>query len=67
MVRVLRRRTDAVTGEVEEAEHFFGKSDATMTAEKAYRYTRDHWSVENELHWVLDVDVDGTELAPLSA
>jgi len=26
-----------------------------MTAEEAIRAIRDHWSIENELHWVLDV------------
>jgi hypothetical protein len=28
---------------------------ADMSAEKFYRYLRGHWSIENKLHWSLDV------------
>lgn len=26
-----------------------------MTAEEVLKATREHWGVENQLHWVLDV------------
>jgi len=62
--RVGTRRTDAISGANETAERFFISSDPTMTAEKLYDYTRGHWSVENELHWVLDVvfNEDGSQI-----
>jgi len=31
-------------------------SSAALTAEEAAKVVRDHWGVENSLHWVLDVD-----------
>ena len=29
-----------------------------MTPERLNQYARDHWGVENRLHWVLDVDMN---------
>lgn len=33
----------------------FYLSSATLSAEQALHYVRRHWSIENELHWYLDV------------
>jgi predicted transposase YbfD/YdcC len=38
--------------------HYFIASDATLDAERAGRMIRGHWSIENSLHYVLDVSFD---------
>lgn len=35
--------------------HYFIYSCGDMTAEQIMRHKRNHWSVENNLHWVLDM------------
>lgn len=35
--------------------HYFIFSCKNMSAEKIMKYKRNHWSVENSLHWVLDM------------
>lgn len=50
------RRTHSTTGKVEEGRRYFISSDASMTATRLLELTRGHWSVENNLHWVLDVE-----------
>jgi predicted transposase YbfD/YdcC len=30
-------------------------SNAAMSAEEFYRHIRGHWSIENKLHWSLDM------------
>jgi predicted transposase YbfD/YdcC len=30
-------------------------SNADMDTQECYRYLRGHWSIENQLHWCLDV------------
>ena len=37
-----------------EAAYYIG-SHSSMTAEKVAQLARRHWSIENELHWVLDM------------
>jgi predicted transposase YbfD/YdcC len=53
--RVRSRRTDAISGKIEEADRYFITNDPGMTAAKMAQTVRGHWSVENGLHWVLDV------------
>jgi predicted transposase YbfD/YdcC len=48
--------TDEVTGKEQRDQRYYIVSDPTMTAERLMEYVRRHWSVENELHWVLDVE-----------
>jgi predicted transposase YbfD/YdcC len=54
-VEVWRRRTNTVSGKVETQTSYYIASDAELTAAKAAKTIRDHWQVENNLHWVLDV------------
>lgn len=42
-------------GVVSEQSHYFIYSCKGMTAEQLMRHKRSHWSVENSLHWVLDM------------
>ena len=50
------RRTHSTTGKVEEARRYFISSNSSLTAERLLELTRGHWSIENNLHWVLDVE-----------
>jgi len=54
--RIRTQRTDAISGAGESAERYVITSDPTMTVERLHTYVRGHWSIENELHWVLDVE-----------
>lgn len=45
-----RTKTDKTTTETR-----FYLSSAKLTAAEALHYVRGHWSIENELHWYLDV------------
>lgn len=54
-VMVESRRTDVLTSKQTSQRRYYITSDGTMTAERALELTRGHWSVENNLHWVLDV------------
>lgn len=51
LVRVESRRQGAEQPET----RYYISSVKELTAEKAYRLTRSHWSIENQLHWQLDV------------
>jgi len=55
VVMIEATRTHARTGAVASERRFYITNEATMTAEQAQAATRGHWSVENNLHWVLDV------------
>lgn len=46
--------TDKTTGEIKEATRFFITS-LDQDAEKIARSIREHWYIENKLHWILDV------------
>jgi len=48
--------TDEVTGKEQSDKRYYIVSDPTMTAERLMEFVRRHWSIENELHWVLDVE-----------
>mgnify|MGYP002621822998 CR=1 FL=1 len=47
-------RTSKKTGETSITRRFY-ISSTKANAEKHLNYSRGHWSIENELHWVLDV------------
>lgn len=54
LIRVQARREDVISGESStEVRYYF--SSRELTAKQASRAVRAHWSVENQLHWVLDV------------
>ena len=42
-------------GESSKQSHYFIYSCKGLNAEQIMKYKRDHWSVENNLHWVLDM------------
>ena len=49
-------RTDKLSGLAGAMERrYFIFSDTEMTAEKLLRQAREHWAIENKLHWMLDV------------
>jgi predicted transposase YbfD/YdcC len=52
------KRTNKVTGKEQSEKRYYIASDPTMTVERLLELTRRHWSVENELHWVLDVEFE---------
>jgi predicted transposase YbfD/YdcC len=54
IVKVVRIRIDAKTGERSWEEHYY-LSDLPAKAARLGRLIRDHWAVENRLHHVLDV------------
>lgn len=44
-----------MNGEKTTQSHYFIYSCKNITAEKIMMYKRQHWSIENKLHWVLDM------------
>ena len=56
VVMIEASRTSTTTGEVETERRYYITSEATLSAERALDLSRGHWSVENQLHWVLDVE-----------
>jgi predicted transposase YbfD/YdcC len=53
---VLVERTREVNGKISKEQHYYISSlDARRSAGQFLHYTRRHWSVENNLHWHLDV------------
>jgi predicted transposase YbfD/YdcC len=53
---VMVERTREVNGHVSKEVHYYISSlDARRSAGQFLHYTRRHWSVENNLHWQLDV------------
>jgi len=50
------KRTTEVTNKKQVENRYYIVSDPSMTADRLMELTRRHWSVENELHWVLDVE-----------
>ena len=55
IVRVTATRTSKKTGEVTEATRYYICSLKNPTAERIQRAVREHWGVENGLHWTLDM------------
>jgi len=55
VVKVTRERTVLTTKKTSTETAYYIGSDATLDARDAAHRIRRHWSVENELHWVLDM------------
>lgn len=55
MAMVVRRRTDLTSGATSTECIYYIGSSATDPAERIASRIRGHWSVENSLHWTLDV------------
>jgi len=51
-------RTDIATDETTTARRYFIGSEAAATIDATARRIRNHWSIENSLHWVLDMAFD---------
>jgi predicted transposase YbfD/YdcC len=49
------RQTDTVTAETTYERRCYITSDPMMTAARLLGLTRGHWSIESQLHWVVDV------------
>ncbi len=55
LVEVTRERTDLATDKTSYETSYYIGSDSTATAAEIAQMVRRHWSIENELHWVLDM------------
>ncbi len=55
IVKVTATRTNKKTGVVTEAARYYICSLQRPTAERIQRSVREHWGVENGLHWTLDM------------
>ena len=55
MAQVVRQRTVLSTGKTSSETAYYIGSDAEATAATASDAIRRHWSIENGLHWVLDL------------
>jgi predicted transposase YbfD/YdcC len=55
IVRVTATRTSKKTGEVSEATRYYICSLKSPGAERIQRAVREHWGIENDLHWSLDM------------
>jgi predicted transposase YbfD/YdcC len=55
MVEVTRKRTILSTGKTSLEVSYYIGSEAQITASQVAQTIRRHWSIENELHWVLDM------------
>jgi predicted transposase YbfD/YdcC len=52
---VLRERTDAISGKTSQEIAYYIVSDPHATAADVARLARNHWAIENKLHWSMDV------------
>jgi predicted transposase YbfD/YdcC len=55
IVRVTATRTSKKTGEITEASRYYICSLTNPSAARIQRAVREHWGVENGLHWTLDM------------
>lgn len=55
VAKVIRERTVLATQKTSVETAYYIGSDAALEASRAATMIRRHWSVENELHWVLDM------------
>lgn len=58
VVRVERKRTLLTTRECTESEHYYVTTLPPSCCQRIAEAVRSHWSVENQLHWCLDVQFD---------
>lgn len=49
------RRTRTINGNTSSEKHYYISSIENNDAENFLKISRDHWLVENQLHWILDV------------
>ena len=54
-IGVIRSRIEK-NGSISVQHHYFIYSCKGMTAAQIMKYKRDHWGIENALHWVLDME-----------
>jgi predicted transposase YbfD/YdcC len=52
---VMVERIRVIKGETEISKSFYISSLVNPSAEKMAQYVRNHWSIENQLHWQLDI------------
>lgn len=52
---VMVERTRVIKGQTEISKSFYISSLVNPSAEKMAQYVRNHWSIENQLHWQLDI------------
>ena len=57
-VKVHSTRTQIATGETSTEDRYYLTSLKACQVEKIAQAIRDHWSIENQLHWQLDVSFD---------
>lgn len=55
IIEVKRERLQIVSGTTSCETAYYIGSDPNMTAEQAAHMIRQHWGIENSLHWVLDM------------
>ena len=55
VVKIVRQRTVLTTGKTSTETSYYIGSDRSANAEDAAKAIRRHWSIENQLHWVLDL------------
>ena len=55
LVKVTRERTVLTTSRTSTETAYYIGNDTTINATSAAHRIRRHWSIENELHWVLDM------------
>jgi predicted transposase YbfD/YdcC len=55
VVKIVRQRTVLTTGKTSSETSYYIGSDRSANAEDAAKAIRRHWSIENQLHWVLDL------------
>ncbi len=55
VAQVVRQRTVLSTGKTSTETAYYIGSDAEATASSTAQKIRQHWSIENSLHWVLDL------------
>ena len=55
VAKIICKRTDKKTGKTSEQTRYIISSLKNVNAKNILEYSRDHWAVENNLHWHLDV------------
>lgn len=55
LIKITAERTDKSSGE-QSREYRYYICSATLKADELLNATRQHWGIENKLHWMLDVN-----------